>query len=130
MLNKTQTLIFVVVTLIFSLTTLHAEEIDFFDCSHFEDNKQEDCEYILDQDLEEDDQLAILQALYKQSYEYDNWNPDDIEVNPDLLLKADKIDYSRIFTAWKIFILGLFNYFVFSFLTKYSVITKWLTAAC
>lgn len=133
MAPKKLILILIVAPLLFSffigLAVAERDDDYFFECNHFDEDKEEDCEYILDLDMNEDDKLTILKTLYYEDYPYSSWEPENYEIDTDLLMATEEVGYDRIFLAWKIFIFGLMNYSIFSVLTKYSIIAKWLSVA-
>jgi len=154
-------------------------------CEDFPEEKQEDCEYIIDADFEEEYEEEALDLLLEDSDDEYIWETpesnniglriltnkltykvgDSIEIdifpkntiislsyggkttqtadNADFIANSqystitanyDDVTYKRyvnvvetdrlIFT-WKVFVFGLFNYFIFS-LTKFSMVIKWL----
>jgi len=155
-------------------------------CEDFKGQKLEDCNYILDSDLSDNEKEELIYILEKQSYDIPEipQNQDislvglrittdkqsykidetiNVEIFPKDTLVAitygditkfvkDKIffkateanrilakyqgeKYERVITiikidrfifAWKVFLLCLINYFVFSFLTKSRWVKKWL----
>ena len=98
------------------------------ECGNFTDyDKIQDCEYIVDQDLDYEEEQEVLCILWDQSYEFEPWEFQDYPpLDPELALESGEIDNSSLILASKIIIFGLINYFIFSFLTKSSIFLKWL----
>lgn len=96
-------------------------------CGNFTDSdKIYDCEYITDQDFDDDEEQELLCILWEQEYGYDAWQSKEYDLDVDLSMDINEIDNSRFILASKILIFGLFNYFAFS-LTKLSFLVKWLS---
>ena len=97
-------------------------------CGNFTDvNKIQDCQYISLQGLSHSDQQQLLCILWDQDYgSPSNPNPQYPQAHANFTFSYNQIDTSRFILFFKIAIFILFNYMLFSLLTKPSIIKKCL----
>ena len=131
-MNISKLMIFLVGTLILlqSVGVVGASH-SFLECEDFEGLKLENCEEIMDSDLSDDEKEVVLQLLEEDS-------ADDYEEEWSIIVEyqgegysgtINEIETERLILAWKIFLFGAFNYFVFSVLTKSSFASRWRNVA-
>lgn len=120
-------LIFVVVSLSLICQLAEAHELT---CENFTQEKKVDCEYIMNAGLGSEDEQLALNALFEQSYNYDEVWTYNIPIQNSVELPKREInafDIKNLVLASKIFFFGFINYIVFS-ITKSNIVLKWLSA--
>lgn len=97
-------------------------------CSNFTSEKRPDCNYIWGQTSGQERREAVC-ILWDQEYGFTSYNHStypQAQVNFTFSLK--EIETSRFILFFKVVILLLFNYILFSLLTKTSFVRKCLPA--
>lgn len=97
-------------------------------CGNFTDyDKIQDCNYIVSYDLPYPEEQEVLCALWDQEYGFDGYQaPNHLPIDPDLSMDWNQIDTSSFILAFKILLFLLFNYFLYSVLTKPRWVRRWL----
>lgn len=100
-------------------------------CRNFTNaDKRADCNYAGGQGFSQGELQDILCTLWDYDYGYDQYHPPIYApLDTNLTLTYDEIDTSSFHLAFKIVLLILFSYFVYSILTKPSFIRRWLEVA-
>ena len=97
-------------------------------CGNFTGQKQDDCKFISSQGFNENEEQELFCALWEGEYGFESYQTKSYLLVVDLSMNAEDIETSRIVTAGKIFLFGLFNYLVFS-ATKLKALARWLAVA-
>ncbi|MBM3206850.1 MAG: hypothetical protein FJZ43_04500 [Candidatus Staskawiczbacteria bacterium] len=96
-------------------------------CSNFTNSdKRADCNYIWSQTSGPERREAVC-ILWNQEYRFEGQqNPNYPQAQANFAFSLSEIDVSRFILFFKVVILLLFNYILFSFLTKTSFFRKCL----
>ena len=97
-------------------------------CGNFTDSdKIQDCRYVVSHGLSYGEEQEALCALWDQDYGFDAYQaPNYPPLNPDLSLDWHEVDTSSFILAFKILLFLVFNYFLYSVLTKPKWAKRWL----
>jgi hypothetical protein len=97
-------------------------------CKNFTADKKPDCNYVWSQTSGAEREEAIC-LLWDQEYGYSgDQNPSYPQAQANFAFSLKEIDTSRFILFFKVIILLVFNYILFSLLTKTSFIKKCLPA--
>jgi len=98
------------------------------ECANFtQSEKVSDCNYLTSQSLSNQEEQEVLCILWDQNYASQSFtSPQYPPLNPDFTFNYNEIDTGSFILAFKILTFILFNYFVYSVLTKPSWVRKWL----
>ena len=99
-------------------------------CGNFTNSdKIQDCEYVVSYDLPYSEEQETLCALWDQDYGFDAYqSPEYPPLNPDLSLDWNEISTSSFILAFKILLFLIFNYFLYSALTKPKWAKRWFSS--